>query len=146
MERQLRRRSACFCAHLSLVLKFDLIKKSNSGIRHFHIAHFNTLCFTFLLGFLPREIENNDFAKFLGGKQIVLWAMWEWQIDKSKERVRSRGHCPSFRLIGFVYCSVRSLHGSRETADDVHMVSGCTVAPMAYFYIVVFQIFLKSSQ
>ena len=27
MERKLRRRSACFCAHLSLVLKFDLIKK-----------------------------------------------------------------------------------------------------------------------
>ena len=48
---------------------------------------------------------------FLGGKQSVLWAMWEWQIDKSKERVRGR---PSFRL-GFVFCSVRSLHGSRET-------------------------------
>ena len=80
----------------------------------FYIAHFNTLCFTFLWGFLPREIENNDYAKFLGGKQSVLWAMWEWQIDKSKERVRSRGHCPSFRL-GFVFCTVRLLHGSRET-------------------------------
>ena len=34
----------------------------------------------------------------------------------------------------------RSLHctGSVKPADDVHMVSGCTVAPMAYFYIVVF--------
>ena len=146
MERKLRRRSASFCAHLSLVLNSDLIKKkSNSGIRNFRIAHLNILCFAFLSGFLPREIENNDYANFLGGKQIVLWEMWGWQIDKSKERVRSRGHCPSFRL-GFVFCSVRSLHGTRETADDVHTVSGCTVAHMAYFYIVVFQIFLKSTQ
>ena len=79
-----------FCLFLRspITPKFDLIKKkSNSGIRHFHIAHFNTLCFTFLLGFPPREIENSDYAKLLGGKQSVLWAMWEWQIDKRKERV-----------------------------------------------------------
>ena len=105
----------------------------NSKIHHFHISHFNTLYFTFLLGFIPREIENTDYAKFWGGKQSVLWAMWEWQIDKSKERVRSRGHCPSFSLsvsssVPFVHCS-----GHVKQTDNVHMVSGCTEAPMAYF-------------
>ena len=40
--------------------------------------------------------------------------------------------------VPFVHCT-----GPVKPAEDV---SGCTVAPMAYFYIVVFQIFLKSSQ
>ena len=43
--------------------------------------------------------------------------------------------------VSFVHCT-----GPVKPADDLHMVSGCPVAPMAYFYIVVFQIFLKSSQ
>ena len=35
--------------------------------------------------------------------------------------------------VPFVHCM-----GPVKPADDVHLVSGCTVAPMAYFYIVVF--------
>ena len=71
--------------------------------------------------------------------------MWEWQIDKNKERVRSRGHCLVFVSVSSSVPLVRCT-GLVKPADDVHKVSGCTVPPMAFFYIVVFQIFLKSSQ
>ena len=75
-------------------------------IRHLHISHntpylppkiSHSLCFSFLLGItaVPREIENNAYARFwganevyygrcasgkcniLGGKQGVLWLMWK---------------------------------------------------------------------
>ena len=35
--------------------------------------------------------------------------------------------------VPFVHCT-----GPVKPADDVHMVSGCTVAPMAYFYIYIY--------
>ena len=97
------------------------------------------------MGFLPREIENNDYAKFLGGKQSVLLAMWNGTKTKAK-----KGY--EVAVIALVFLSDSSsvpfVHftGLVKPADDVHMVSGCTVAPMAYFFIVVFQIVLKSSQ
>jgi len=64
-----------------------------SSICHFHIPHntpclppkiLHNLCFPFLLGItvIPRETEDNAYAKFLGGKLGVLWGMWKWRINK----------------------------------------------------------------
>ena len=73
--------------------------RSNWSIHYFHIDHNATClsprilhnnCFQFLLGItvVPREIENNGYAKFFGGeggwgrggKQDALWPMWRWWI------------------------------------------------------------------
>ena len=51
------------------------------SIRHFHISHnsnylapkiLQKLCFAFLLGItaVPREIENNAYAKFWGASKV----------------------------------------------------------------------------
>ena len=58
--------------------KFDT---QNSPIRHLHISHnapylpptiLHNLCFSFLLGItaVPREIENNAYAKFWGANKV----------------------------------------------------------------------------
>ena len=50
-------------------------------MRHFHISHhalyllskiLHNLCFSFLLGItaVPREIENNTYAKFWGANEV----------------------------------------------------------------------------
>ena len=59
-------------------------------MHHFHIVHnalclppkiLHKYCFQFLLGLtiVPREIENNAYAKF-GGKQSALWTIWKWRM------------------------------------------------------------------
>ena len=76
--------------------------------------------------------------------------MYYWQCGNGKYTKAKKGY--GVAVIALVFLSVSSsvpfVHctGPVKPADDVHMVSGCTVAPVAYFYIVVFQIFLKSSQ
>ena len=44
-----------------------------------------TFVFSFLLGItaVPREIENNAYAKFGGWGQIrcVMWKMWKWRMN-----------------------------------------------------------------
>ena len=63
-----------------------------SHIHHFHLDHnaphlllniLHSHCFQFFLGItvVPREIEDNGYAKFWGGKQGSLWSMWEWWIS-----------------------------------------------------------------
>ena len=55
-------------------------------MRHFHISHhapyllskiLHNLCFSFLLGItaVPREIENNTYAKF--GGQMSRYCLWD---------------------------------------------------------------------
>ena len=53
-------------------------------------------CFQFLLGpfYLPRETENNAYAKFWGDKQRALWYVMvflEWSIwqDRTSYRVEN---------------------------------------------------------
>ena len=43
------------------------------------------LCFLFLLGItvFPREIEDNGYAKFWGGKQGSLWSMWKLVVNST---------------------------------------------------------------
>ena len=65
------------------------------SIHHFHIDHnapcllprlLHNHCFQFLLGItvVPREIEDNGYAKFcLGSKQGALWSIWNWWIWKT---------------------------------------------------------------
>ena len=59
--------------------KLAFLKKCNT--RHFHISHnapclpskiLHNLCFSFLLGItaVPREIENNAYAKFWGANKV----------------------------------------------------------------------------
>ena len=60
--------------------------------RHFHISYnafslpppqiLHNLCFSFLPGItaVPREIENNAYAKFWGCKEGALREMWKWRI------------------------------------------------------------------
>ena len=39
---------------------------------------------------IPREIEDNGYAKILGGKQDALWSMWKWRTpEKKSQRISS---------------------------------------------------------
>ena len=59
-----------------------------SAIHHLHISHNAPYLppppphFFFLLGITAarREIENNAYAKFLGGKYGAFWEMCKWHI------------------------------------------------------------------
>ena len=54
-----------------------------------HLVSRQTFCITFLFGVtvVPREIEDNAYAKF-GGKQGVLWEMYKWRMSGIKVKYR----------------------------------------------------------
>ena len=77
----------------------------SNTIRHLHISHnapylppkiLHNLCFSFLLDIraVPREIENNAYAKFgggeAGGKQGALWELCKWRIAHLSVTVKTR--------------------------------------------------------
>ena len=70
---------------------------------HFHIDHntpclppqiLHIRCFQFLVGItaVPREIQNDGYAKFWGGKQDASWSMCKWWIHFYV--TFRRRHCP----------------------------------------------------
>ena len=73
-----------------------------SFIRHLHISHnapylpitrqISHNRFSFPLGItaVPREFENDAYAKFCGGKYGVLWGMYKWRIVQNSPYPRSK--------------------------------------------------------
>ena len=149
MERKLRRRSACFCAHLSLIsLIWSKKKKKKKATVEFAISTLPILIHFvshFSWNFSQEKLKTTIMQNFWGANKV-----YYGQCGNGKETKAKKGYQVAVIALVFVSVSssVPSVHctGPVKPADNAHMVSGCTVAPMAYFYIVVFQIFLKSSQ
>ena len=72
-----------------------LFTTSTLPIIHFvwHPKFCISIVFNFSWGLtaIPREIENNVYAKFWAGKQGVLWEMWKWRMGE-KNDIRWRIH------------------------------------------------------
>ena len=92
---------------VSFLLCCERVLSADSGfpIRHLHISHntpclplpkiLHNLCFSVLLGVsaVPREIENNAYAKFWGANKVYYGrcANGEFQLDQKSNRRRWLG-------------------------------------------------------